>query len=702
MLRAALELTAALADGPLSGLAWQEADGETRWFATGDAAPDADVRRRWIDAAAAATAPVPAPGDPGRWIAPVRDPDDDALLGVLVLATELDGARTARLTAPAARFLGLTLERMLAEQARATAYEALVEIGTQIQAQDVHADAVLEMIVGRARELCATDVAWLALVDDAAQQLRVAVTAGTTTEAFGRMAVRLGAGIGGTAVLEGRTIVVRDHELYGNGMPAEVHETLAAEGVVAVLCSPMLRAGRMVGALYVGMRRRSDFTRGTTSLLSALAAQAAIAIENGRLYRALAEKNDLLERSFAIHRELTDASLAGDGLPALGRKLAQLVGRDLTIVDATADATIDCPCDPDAAREPASSQRRPPADAPAIPIVADDDRLGAIHVAGAAPLSPLQRTALEHGATVIALELLKQRAALEVEWRLQGELLEEILRTEGVPSDSLIARARRFGVELDQPRRIAVLQPTEPVEDGRLEQLTRLALSPPGEAGSALVCKRGDRVVVAVPDRDGAAATARIELVQRKARRAGVPVLGGLSDYRTDLGTALREAEAALALAASGSGARTLVGCEQLGPLRFLLDAPDTSEMERLVRRVLGPLHDHDARRPRTQLVETLRAYLAADGHQPTTAAACHVHVSTLKYRLARITAVLDRSLADSATRFELQLAYAVWDVLRSLGIDPLDDEGHSSSRRDEGARRESSRVGGVAAARRQ
>ncbi|MBB4662866.1 helix-turn-helix domain-containing protein [Conexibacter arvalis] len=724
MLRAALELTSALGGGSPCALVWQEPGGALHHVGTGEEQPHDDVLRGWLAAAervaagtvavgagagagaeagveagagaeaADAEAGAGAEAGTGARVAPVRDADG-ALLGALVLGDGgPDGgaadAALERVAGPVQRFLRVALERTQQAAERGSAYEALVEIGTQIQAEEVHADAVFELIVERARELCDTDVAWLALVDEHAEEVRVVVTAGGTTEAFGQMAVRLGTGIGGAAVLQGRTIQVRDQELYGNEMPAAVHNALAGEGVVSVLCSPMLRAGRMVGALYVGMRRASDFGPGAPGLLSALASQAAIAIENGRLYRALAEKNETLERSFAIHRELTDASLAGEGLDQLGRKLAQLVGRDVVVARADG-ATLPrrYPCDPDAEAVVVALDDDGPAPAQeAVGVIADEARLGTIHAAGDEPLSALQRSALEHGATVIALELVKQRAALEVEWRLQGELLEEILRSGATPGESLVARAAHFGIELERPRRVAVLEPVGDVEEGRLLQLTRLALAA-GGGEPALVCKRGARVVVAIPEAEHDAALARVAALQRKAARAGVELLGGLSDGRLDLGTSLREAEAALGLARSGArdGGRSLVSCEALGPLRFLLDAPDMTEMRALVRRVLGPLAEHDAQRPRTQLLPTLAAYLEADCHQPTTAAACHIHVSTLKYRLARISAVLGCNPREPAARFELQLALSVLDVLRALGSDPLAD----SSGRDETAAGEAS-----------
>jgi putative methionine-R-sulfoxide reductase with GAF domain len=468
-------------------------------------------------------------------------------------------------------------------------YDALIEIATQIHAEEFDASAVLALIVERARDLLATDVAWLALVKDG--QVRVQVAAGAATPGIARMEVALGTGIGGIALREGRTVVVGDQALYGHGMPSAVHDALEADGIVSVMCAPMLRERAMVGALYVGSREAAMFDDAAVALLTALAGQAAIAIVNSRLYQALADKHRTLERSFAAHRRLNAASSGGPD--AVAAELARQIGREVTV-----------------------------------------SRGGGEPLEVKGPLSELERNALDHAATVIAL-------LLEAEWRVRGDLLEELLRADGDLSDGLSARAERLGVTLDRERCVAVLEGAPAL---------RLGLG-------ALMCRRGDRVILAL---EGDA-----EATVRAALGDGI---AGLSSPRRDLTAALREAEAALRLAREYGG---LVSHEQLGPLRFLLDAPHVTQSETLVREALAPLAAYDAQRD-SALVATLGEYLRAGGHHATTAERLHIHPSTLKYRLARIAEVLGRPPADPQARFELGLAVAVHEMLLGRGINAL------------------------------
>jgi DNA-binding PucR family transcriptional regulator len=196
--------------------------------------------------------------------------------------------------------------------------------------------------------------------------------------------------------------------------------------------------------------------------------------------------------------------------------------------------------------------------------------------------------------------------------------------------------------------------------------IVRTALSHGTSDGRVLMAKRGDRVLVALDEAGGPAAEA-IRQVLAKAARAGAKAIAALSTPRRELHVALNEAEAGLRLA-RGNPRAELVTFDALGPLRYFLNAPGTDEMRAMVSAMLGALADYDRRR-KGELIPTLRAYLSSGGHHPTAAAECHIHVSTLKYRIARITELLGRPVSSPQVKFELSLAFSTLDVLASLGV---------------------------------
>ncbi|MEG3841888.1 AAA family ATPase [Microcoleus sp. herbarium14] len=84
---------------------------------------------------------------------------------------------------------------------------------------------------------------------------------------------------------------------------------LMQEQPKSVLCAPILNQGKLIGLLYLenGLTIGA-FTRDRTELVQLLCTQAAISIENARLYTLEHEKNDRLLRSESRFRQLIERS----------------------------------------------------------------------------------------------------------------------------------------------------------------------------------------------------------------------------------------------------------------------------------------------------------------------------------------------------------------------------------------------------------
>jgi len=87
-------------------------------------------------------------------------------------------------------------------------------------------------------------------------------------------------------------------------------------GVRAILCVPLELKGRIDGVVYVDSRLQAGvFSPEDLDLLKGIAASAAIAIENARLYQVAVEKGRM-ERELQVAREV-QSSLLPQGLPAV-------------------------------------------------------------------------------------------------------------------------------------------------------------------------------------------------------------------------------------------------------------------------------------------------------------------------------------------------------------------------------------------------
>src|SRR4051812_4498824 len=117
----------------------------------------------------------------------------------------------------------------------------------------------------------------------------------------------------------------------------------------------------------------------------------------------------------------------------------------------------------------------------------------------------------------------------------------------------------------------------------------------------------------------------------------------------SEAGRSARRARLALALRRDG----LIVADEHL--LDLILGRDEELAAE-LARRRLAPL-DGLASATRERLLETLRAWLDAHGEARPAAAALHVHVQTVRYRLGQLRDLLGDALDDRAARRELALA---------------------------------------------
>ncbi|SDR16469.1 PucR family transcriptional regulator [Thermostaphylospora chromogena] len=290
-----------------------------------------------------------------------------------------------------------------------------------------------------------------------------------------------------------------------------------------------------------------------------------------------------------------------------------------------------------------------------------------------AELSLAEREALEQAARFLSLEVAKQQAVQAIEMRFAGELLEMVLSGRTVEA---AGRLRAFGVDPAHPlavcavafagRDATVLPGTAEAVGGFLadEAIPAAVVGGSQDIVAVLAWRRPEEELPFLAER-------LVETVNRRfpGRRA-VCGLGGVAPYSAELRRPLlraRETCRVLRRSRSGPAVRAFL---ELGTHRLLLGLVDPEVVTGFADDLLAPIREHDARRG-TDLELTLRTFLEHDGHWARTAAALHVHVNTLRNRLARITELTGRDVGRTEDRVDLFLAFAAQDADWSLGRPP-------------------------------
>jgi PAS domain S-box-containing protein len=167
-----------------------------------------------------------------------------------------------------------------AEQRRREA-EVLASLAQSITAS-LDLGTVLQRVAEGAKGLCDGDLAAIALRE--VDTLVFRTWAGTATPTYTALRIRVGQGLGGKVLAEGRPIRTANYR-EDPDIPPDFHEVALAERFVAEIGVPIRIEGAVAGVLFVMRRTARPFSAADEIILTRLADQAAIAIANARLFQ---------------------------------------------------------------------------------------------------------------------------------------------------------------------------------------------------------------------------------------------------------------------------------------------------------------------------------------------------------------------------------------------------------------------------------
>ena len=392
----------------------------------------------------------------------------------------------------------------------------------------------------------------------------------------------------------------------------------------------------------------------------------------------IAEKNlDRANRALDIQRRLSHLVLEGGGFQELAEMLAEMVGHSISIEDerfeAIANKNI---AEVDSARRytmlhgrtnprlidaleddylPKIRESRRPVYLPVMPAVGlEMERLLApivVHneiygymwiIADLHALSQIDMMAVEIGAAVAALLMLHHTAEASRKDGLIAQLIDgEVI---------LSHQTRRYGLDLRRAWQMMLIS----AEGGRLPYAGgsyRVINQALHERPAVAAQFAGQTVILiqAGQDADALAEKLLARLVDEKVKaRIGI---SAVFKGAANVSAAYQQCSEILDIA-QRIGGRAVQRFADLGYIHTLLHA-GREGMEQnpyvpVLRRLLGE---------KANLFHTLETYLDVGGSSVQTAAALHIHRSTLNYRLARIGEICQVDLSSPGVRVNLQVA---------------------------------------------
>ena len=501
--------------------------------------------------------------------------------------------------------------------------------------------------------------------------------------------------IEGYGFTDGRWCPGLDH---GAPVPADLPELLASLGSGSgrvelpgrrwAWAFPLRSVSGLLGHLVASCEREPSSEE--RFLIQVIAQQTGVAVSNARLHAkerataaelavtntALAETVSTLRRSMDIHDRLTRVAVSGEGQPGIAKALHELTGMPVAIEDRYGNLSAWAgPGRPDPYPKESFAKRehllrrlmlasKPVRDGERLILLVSPrtDLIGVVALIDPGRTADnADLVALEHGATVLSMELARLRSIADTELRLLRDLVHDLLA--GTDDESAQARAEALDYDLRRPHRVVVVEGKgrSRAHDALLSAVRR-AMRQARQVG-LFETWSGNVAIVTAGQTDW-----------EKLRRAIVTDLGGPCHIGVG-GTCARPSELPRSLREAGLALRlqkTLLpgssACEypKLGIFRMLAAIPDLTDVDEFVREWLGNLLDYDTRKG-AELVHTLTQYLEHGGNYDATSAELSVHKSTLKYRLQRIRELTGLELNDPDVHFNLQLATRAWGTLQAL-----------------------------------
>jgi DNA-binding PucR family transcriptional regulator len=398
-----------------------------------------------------------------------------------------------------------------------------------------------------------------------------------------------------------------------------------------------------------------------------------IALTEKAFTRLVNEQYELLQRSIAIHKRLERLVLEERGLDELVRALAAAIGGVVLVLSARgepiASRTFQRELSDSAVEAVAAgvtsrvAQGEEGEFAPDHPDLAGRSLVLPVAVRGhgaqawllaardSGGLGDFERLILQQAGTVVALELMRQRAMRDTERRLAGDVLAEAVGGR-LAEDELAMRLRPFGIGSEAA--VLVFGGDGEVEAGAEVALDRFL----ADAGVGALVATRERLLCAVVDAHDDLDT--IALADRARRALPGRELRAAASRSSPLGKlrhSYHEARCALEASALADGSTPKVASyRDLGAFQLLLSLQDDDALRLYCDSVLGPLEDASGEYG-DELIRSLEAFIEQNGQWERAARELYCHRHTLRYRIKRVEQLTGRDLGRARDRIEFWLA---------------------------------------------
>ncbi len=495
------------------------------------------------------------------------------------------------------------------------------------------------------------------------------------------------------------------------GFNYEILQASLPELPYSAICAPIIVSDDCLGVITLdSLQPDKTFTQEDLNLLEAISHQAAVALERSHLYKekektvallsklnkTITQQNTLLARSVDTHKKLSNLVVKGENLNVILIHLYKTIGTPLILTDSFGDI-IDYqprslePVLPDLLEAiqpfpsggffeerlidlPASGGRK----LETFPIGSKHNRSGYLAALSPAPLSEIDTAALEHACTILSLELVKEQDLHEMEQKLKGEFLEELVT--GKVTSRLLQQAKNLDFDPNNLYRIIILQlvpfhSEEETEKSVLRKVNREILQVIRQTygrETMMAVNRNNHIIILLSEKEEHRSEMqfieeRNEKLTRFIKKKGLsPIIGTGGEYRgiEHARESFQEALKTVEFLKTFTTGHSSLSYQQMGASRLFMENSEEQLISFIIEK-LGPLLMYDLTAGKEEYFPTFERYLSNGHRVKETAQQMHIHSNTLTYRLKKIEELLDCNLNQFSDRTDVYIAVTLYGLMK-------------------------------------
>jgi len=470
------------------------------------------------------------------------------------------------------------------------------------------------------------------------------------------------------------------------------------------LSVPLMIDLQTIGVLHVENTEDTSFTEEDFETLSMQANYFAAMLENVRLYEEEKYTKSRLESLLADHQALVKETIEQDHFSGITRKLSDMFATDVFLFDGfmrliSSHTSADYDTDSNSIRKSVAEvvKKRKGNNWSATVTLPDTNRkLNIWQVNGGGDLLGflvIEITGIEMDAVnqltidlvrnIFSIQFIKEKLVLDTKEQVKESFIHQLLVEDLQETDSILQYANLFQWDIYQKHRVAVLsihQGSGEVKNADIferqsEKLlirdllkTKLSLF----EKDILVAMNDTNFILIAPAEDNlkkdkqnwACLVKKLKKWLKDADiRGQVSVgIGGIAASMKNYYKSYQQAIQTLNVVTNHYEKPGYTFFEELGSYVLLHDLKESQAAMLFMKKHLEKIINY-SKGSNMDLLRTLRIYLEQNGSIKNTAENLFIHRSTLLYRLEKVKELMDIDLDDSETRFNLMMAYKLYDL---------------------------------------